>query len=219
MCVDGRYSTCNSGLLLRYMSRVCRVYIVVVVVYSEKYKRKKGKRLPLVVLTVRPPFLFPLGQLLLKKTLGHPPQKPERKLNKSKLYYYQTENPPPRPMYKSYKRESLVCWTFCCAADAGQGEKNKIKIYTQQQKSFKKKKKKKGKPHLLIRRTFPLELFFFLLFLFFYTTEKHHQLPKKKEKYIEGWLRGLFSFFFLHIATPFDERLVERRIRISLDTS
>jgi hypothetical protein len=29
----------------------------------------------------------------------------------------------------------------------------------------------------------------------------------------------LFSFFFLHIATPFDERLVERRIRISLYAS
>lgn len=77
------------------MSRVCRVYIVVVVVYSEKYKRKKGKRLPLVVLTARPPFLFPLGQLLLKKTLGHPPQKPERKLNKSKLYYTTTERRKP----------------------------------------------------------------------------------------------------------------------------
>jgi hypothetical protein len=123
-------------------------------------------------------------------------------------------------MYKSYKRESLVCWTFCCAADAGQGEKNKIKIYTQQQKSFKKKKKKKkkGKPHLLIRRTFPLELFFSSS-SYSSTQPKNIISFRKKRKNIEGWLRGLFSFFFLHIATPFDERLVERRIRISLYAS
>jgi hypothetical protein len=85
-------------------------------------------------------------------------------LNKSKLYYTTKERrkPPSEAHVQELERESLVCWTFAAAADAGQGEKNKIKIYTQQQKSFKKKKKKKkkGKPHLLIRRTFPLELFF-----------------------------------------------------------
>lgn len=161
MCVDGRYSTCNSGLLLRYMSRVCRVYIVVVVVvYSEKYiKEKKGKGSLWWCWPQDPRFFFLSVSCCVKKTLGHPPQKPERKLNKSKLYYYYRKKK--TPLRGTCTRESLVCWTFA-AADAGQGEKNKIKIYTQQQKSFKKKKKKKkkGKPHLLIRRTFPLELFF-----------------------------------------------------------
>jgi hypothetical protein len=72
------------------MSRVCRVYIVVVVVYSEKYKRKKGKRLPLVVLTARPPFLFPLGQLLCKKDPRAPATKTRTKIEQVKaiLYYY-----------------------------------------------------------------------------------------------------------------------------------
>jgi hypothetical protein len=92
------------------------VYIVVVVVvYSEKYKRKKGKRLPLVVLTARPPFLFPLGQLLLKKTLGHPPQKPERKLNKLKLYYTTTRQKTPLrgTCTRARERESGLL-DFCC---------------------------------------------------------------------------------------------------------
>lgn len=114
-----------------------------------------------MVLTARPPFLFPLGQLLCKKDPRAPATKTRTKIEQVKaiLYYYRKKKTPLRGTCTRARERESGLLDFCCCC--GQGEKNKIKIYTQQQqKSFKKKKKKKGKPHQLIRRTFPLELFF-----------------------------------------------------------